>query len=447
MASFAVSGIGSGLDVNSIVTQLMALERQPLNALEDRKKSFDEQLSAYGQLKSQLSTFQGAMKELANLDKFEIYSSTVSNEDYFSVTTDNTAAKGSYELQVTALAQAHSLRTNSGFGDTAHFGEGSLNFTVGGESFSVDVTTDNNTMAGIRDAINNAADNKGVTASIVNNGGVNFLTYTSDKTGLANGISVAATVISGNVGLLAGANLREMTAAQDATVVLGQNNSITISSESNTIDFAIEGVTLNLKKVSPAFETLKVDRDTNAVATTVEQFVNSYNSLQKKIESLRSGELKGDSGLLSIQNSLRNVMNTAPVGLTTNMATLSQVGIKTEKDGTLSLNRTTLDKVLVSDFSGISELFADDDQGFAFRMNTVTKGLLDFNGVIDSRQSGLNGRIKYLNDQITNMEFRMESKETSLRRRYSNLDTLLSQIQSSGSYLTQQLASLPGVSR
>ena len=209
MASLSASGVGSGLDVNGIVSQLMALERRPLDNLNALGTKLNSQLSAYGQLKSGLSTFQTAMKSLSNSDKFQVFSATSSNNDTFTATADKTATVAKYSIEVLSLAKNHKL--TSGMAGSPSYANDSV--SIGGtgileitqdlsgipRTFQVSIDNSNNSLAGIRDAINNATNNSGVRASIVNTGSESKLVLSANNTGLSNEISIGAGSSSGIV--------------------------------------------------------------------------------------------------------------------------------------------------------------------------------------------------------------------------------------------------------
>lgn len=447
MATLSVPGLGSGLDVNGIVTSLMAVERQPLTQLETQKKTFETQLSSYGQLKSAISTFQTAMDDLGDIEKFQIFSATSSNTTVLTASATSAAAAGNYSVVVTQLARAHKMASGlTGVADesTTIGATGTLQVGVGADTFSVVIDGTNNTLAGIRDAINNASANTGVTATILNvddgvGGTESRLVLTSDETGTANALTVSD--VSGNVAsTLAMATVANQSAL-DATLTV---DGFDITSSSNSVTGAIQGVTLEL--VAEGSSTLKLAYDTDAVKESIDAFVGAYNALRATISSLKSGNLKGDNTLLSVQSLLRDTLNTEPTGLTTALSTLSEIGIKTERNGDLSLNTTELDAALASDYAGVAELMADDDQGYAFRLEAVADDMLDIDGLVDSRTKGIDSRIDTLGDRMDNMKYRLELIEKRYRSQFAALDAMLAQLQSTSNFLTQQLSNLPGAS-
>ncbi len=200
MPQIQAPGVGSGLDINSIVNQLMVLERRPLDLLENKQDQAEAQLSAFGQLKSSISSFESAMSNLSSLSKFQIFSPASSDDTILTATADDTAVEGTYDIDVTALAASHKLASNAFSNPTDVVGEGTLSLSVGSNSFDVTIDSSNSTLFGLRDAINNAPTNTGVTATIVNENSGSRLILTSDDAGTANALTVTAT--NGSVGNL-----------------------------------------------------------------------------------------------------------------------------------------------------------------------------------------------------------------------------------------------------
>jgi flagellar hook-associated protein 2 len=443
MPSLSASGIGSGLDVEGLVQSLMSIERQPLNALATRQREFESQLSALGRVKSALSTFQSAMKNLGSLDKFAINTTSSSDDTIFTASSTSVAVAGSYTIDfsndgVNQLAQAHKVNSTYVVADssTSIGATGTVRIQVGAtEYFDVVIDGTNNTLDGIKGAINDALDNKGVTATIINVDSGSRLVLTSDHTGTDYGLTITDQGVGNVASTLA---LADVTAAANAKFKVDGN---LVSSQSNTATGVIEGVTLNLKALGTAgtTETLTIARDNSAVKTNVEAFVKAYNDLNTVISDVGSDELQGDSTLLNVKSQLRSIFNTAPTGLTTSLAYLSEVGITTERSGALTLNSSVLDEALSSDFDGVAELFANDDQGYAFRLEALADQLLDVDGTIDAREDGINLRIDLVKDRQEGLEYRLEIIEKRYREQFGALDSLLANLQSTSNYLAAQL--------
>jgi flagellar hook-associated protein 2 len=448
MASITSAGVGSGLDINGIINQLMALERRPLNVLQNKEAAARTQLSAYGTLKSAISTFQGAMQGLSSASKFKVYGATPEDDSVFTATADSSAAAGTYNVEVVQLAVAHQ-RNSQRYADKD-------TTTVGnaGDVIHVQIGTDNafevaiggKTLAEIRDDINAAADNVGVTATIVPDYDTGTsteyyrLVLTSNETGTSNQLTLSFEDSLGGA-IADPMGFSELRAAKDAMLKVEGYLAVRAS---NTVTDVIEGVSLDLKAVTATGVTRKltVSRDTAAITESVNSFVTAYNDLNKTIKNLRSGDLKGDLTLLSIESGMLGVLNTPPSGLTTSLKYLSEVGVSIQKDGTMALDSSQLETQLAADFNGVSELFANDSQGYAFRLEALAGDYLTTDGVIDAREDGLNSRIDDLDDREAAMEVRLEIVEKRLRSQFSALDALLGQMQGTSSFLTRQLSNL-----
>lgn len=443
--AITAAGVGSGLDIESIVSQLMSVERRPLYALKDREKEFQAQLSAYGRLKSAMSTFQDAMAGLSNPDKFKVFTNTSSNADVLTASSDSTAAAGTYSLQIDRLAQNHKLGSNE-FADTATFGGTAgdgITLTVGSSALTVDLSTAK-TLGQIRDAINADANNPGVTATILNTGtGTQRLILTADESGYDARVqlSYAGTVTAGTLNLstvnkdTAGAAMVDLTQLDAAYSVDG----FALTAASNKVSGVIDGITLELKQVGSADLTLA--RDTDKIIEAAKSFVDSYNSLQGTFRAMRNGDLSGDSTILGIQRQLRSVLNTSPVGLTGTYSALSSVGITTDaKTGELIFNQGDFTAALDTDLSSVAELFSLDAQGYAARFDALADSLLGTDGLIETRKDGLNQRIDRVQDDQAEYEYRLELREKALRSQYAALDGLVGRLNSTSQFLYQQLA-------
>lgn len=378
-------GVGSNLDVNGIVTKLMAVESQPLTQLTKKEAAYQAKLSAYGNLKSALSSFQGALSALNSSSKFTGLSASVADSTVMSASASSVATSGSHTVEVTQLSQAQAMRTNfTAANVTDVVGTGTLTFYFGTDNAgvftpnpekgaqTVTIGPENNTLSGVRDAINSA--NIGVSASIVNDGTTNRLVLSSVN-GAANSLKIAVADGDGNNTDMSGLsqlaydpagvkNMVETLAAKNSTVIV---DGITISSATNQVNTAIQGVTLNLVKTNVGSPTkVTVARDTSSVTTAVDSFVKSYNDLAKTIKDLTSydaktkvaGTLLGDSVVRSVQSQIRGVLNTAIRDLNGESTTLSSIGVSFQKDGTLKLDSSKLTAAVNSDATRVAGLFA-----------------------------------------------------------------------------------------
>ena len=389
--SLATPGVGSGLDITSIVNKLMTVESRPLTALSAKEASFQAKISAYGSLKGGLAALQSALTGLIDARNMKTVKASIVDSTLATVSAQSTAIPGSYSMKVSQLAQAHKVSSTGFTSTTSTVGSGSLTFTFGtyaagtftanaeAAAKSVTIGTGQNTLAGIRDAVNAAG--IGVTATIVNDGSAsgNRLVFTSSATGAANslkvtvadsdttngdamGLSQLAYDPAGTVGN--GKNLAETVVAQNALLVI---DGISVTKASNVIADAIQGVSINLTKADPAVTTtLTVSSDTSGIAKSVQDFVKAYNDLTASIATAtkydtvnkKAAILTGDSAPRIIQSQLRAIVTGSLTGSGLTLTTLSQVGVSFKVDGTLSLDTAKLNAAITGDPSGVGRLFA-----------------------------------------------------------------------------------------
>jgi flagellar hook-associated protein 2 len=375
----SVSGV-SNIDVNSIVSQLMTIERQPIAALDRKTTALQTKVSAYGALKGALSVFQGAMTAMQSPTKFT--SNTVSSSDFtiaFASATA-TAAVGTYELNVTKLATAQVKQSAGVTSDTAASSTGTIGIQVGsGAITNVTIDSSNNTLQGVRDAINGAG--AGVQASIVNDGTAYRLVLTADKTGGANTITVTNGLAAGDVkDALDG--MTEARPAQNAQFTI---NGVSVSSDSNTVSGAISGASVTLSKEGST--KITVSRDTAQAQSAVQTFVKAFNDLQSTVKSLtgydastkKAGVLNGDSGATSILTGIRSMLGESVSGAGS-LRQLSDVGVSFQKDGTLSLDSAKLGDALKTSSTDVAALFG--------RRGTSDNALVSYSGATAATTAG-----------------------------------------------------------
>ncbi len=354
-------GIGSGLDVNTIVSKLMSVEQQPLTLLDKKQASYQTNLSAYGTLSSLFGAFQGAMQNLSNASAFQGITASTADPSIFTATAAKTAAPGTYTVSVTNIAQAQ-VQAAAGIASAqATSSTGTLTIQVGaGAAKNVTLDASNNTLEGLRDTIN-AAD-AGVNATIINDGSTTpyKLVLTSSASGAANTIQITNNLSAGELHDTV-ASLAEVRQGKDASLNV---NGVAVKSASNSVTTVIPGVTLNLIKAGDT--TLSVTRDTSAVQGAVNQFVNAYNNVNDTITKLTAydattktgGPLLGDSLAQNLQTRIRSILSNAVTGTGGTLTTLSQIGVAFQKDGSLAIDGTKLSKALTNNFSDIAALFS-----------------------------------------------------------------------------------------
>ena len=412
--AISAPGIGSNLDVNNIVSQLMALERRPLQALDRKEATFQAQLSAFGTLKGALATFQSALAGLNDGSKFQAYKATVADSGIATVSAANSAAPGSYALEVTQLAQAQKLVAVGQASASAAIGAGTLTFefgTIGGGTFdaqtgrytgatfsangsgakTVTIGASSNTLAGIRDAINAAK--LGVTASIINDGsGTPYrLALTVNDPGQAKSLKISVAGDAALSSLLAhdpaaAQQLSETASARNAQLKI---DGVAITKTTNTISDAIEGVTLNLLKTNAGGATaVAVVRDSGTIKGAVEGLVKAYNEINSTFKNLSSYDaatkqgavLQGDFTILSLQSSIRSALTRALTATGGAYSNLSQIGVTFQKDGTLALDSARFQTALDNAPNDIAALFA--------AIGKATDGAVSYVSATDKTKAG-----------------------------------------------------------
>lgn len=428
-------GIGSGLDVNGLVSQLMALERRPLSLLESKKSAFNSQLSAYGRIKSDLDAFRTAASALKGIGTFDLFKVASTDEKVLAATASSTASAGPHTVNVQSLARAQIQVAGTGYTDTSTaLGlTGDLTFSFGTSSFSVTVNA-GATLADIQSAINTATGNTGVTASILNDGTANGnrLVLTAKNTGTDSVVTIGGSLAPGFV---FGETVPAANAVIDVDGVLG------IQKQSNTVTDVVPGVTLQLKDTGTT--TVTVTRDNEGIAEKVTAFVDAYNKLATTIGDLRKkgGVLEADGSARSVIGELQTEFNTAVAISGNAYGYLAEVGVSFGKDGKLSLDKSAFSSALDKNLGSVVALFTDQTQGFATRLYNRANGMLQADGIIDSREDGLNERIRFTDGNMDQLKVRLENVERRLRAQFAALDSLVGSLQQTSSFLTSQLGS------
>jgi len=356
--------VGS-LDVSSLVSQLMWVERAPVRQLDSKISSYQTKIDAYNSLNSKLSELLSSLNDLDDPEVFSSKSVNVSDDSTLSVSASSSAVEGTYQLSVDRLALYDNFVSDSRFSSSSEaIGTGSFDLLIGGSAYSISIDSSNNTLDGLRNAINSSG--APVNAAIINDGTGYRLTITSEDSGSANAITVQNNTLTLSDGATPLSLSRTHNIADvselDASFTV---NGLAVTSSDNQIDDVIDGVTLNLKNASASTVTLTVANDKEAVKEKIESFVSSYNDaygfLNSQFEVIantgRAGTLAGDSIVRAIQAELGSVVSGAISGLSGNLRTLGSIGIELQNDGTLSVNSADLDDKLDSNFEDIAGLF------------------------------------------------------------------------------------------
>ncbi len=455
MAGIQAGGVGSGLDIESLVTQLVAAERAPLDARITRRESaLTVEISALGGLKGSLATLRDALTGLTTTSSMLLRTATSPDEDVFTASAGAAVPAGSYDVEVVRLATAHRLASDPFVdGRNAVVGTGTLTISFGTTTFEVPVDGTVQTLAGIRDAINGAAGNTGVAAAIINEDAGSRLVLTARATGTAHAITITQAGGDGGLARLVfdpqapGSSTMTQTAAVDALVRV---NGYDFTSATNTVTGAVEGLTLNLKQVDPGtLHALVVADDVAQVTSKIRKFVTDYNAVAKTLRSLqayepttgKAGALLGDAYVRGLENQLRRDLSNPVADLAGGYTSLASIGVKTDATGQLVVDDAKLSAALTADFAGVAAMFTDAD-GVSVRLHGRLEAALGNDAQLALRNVSLNQQVRKLSDEKSRVDARMEAVEARYRAQFSALDALLAQMQATSSYLAQQLGSV-----
>lgn len=459
----AITSVGSGsnLDLEGLLTKIIDNEKEgPTNRLNLKKTTLEANMSALASIKTTLSEFQASLASLKSSSFFSSRTVVAGDSSLISATAGAGAQPGAYSIEVLAMAKAHKVASANFAAASTTVGNGTLNISVGSSTFDVTVTAGvNDTLAGIRDSINNATNNTGVRASILTvsngvGGTASKLVLTSNNTGAANAVSVAVTgdgdsVDGDNAGLsqLASANLSEINPAQDAEITI---DGFAATSSTNQFKNAVEGLTINVLKDGdpdePPASTLTVATNKAGAKDAVEGFVANYNALVTIFNTLTNydpatqtrGLLSGDASVSVMEKQLRRIMTDKVGGAAEGLNTLADLGISTNRNGSISLDDAKLSDAISNNFDGLGELFTGEN-GLATRLDKLATQLTGSGGVFQTRETSMNEQLAKIEDQKDTLNARLTSLEDRYRKQFSALDILVSQLNQTGSFLTQQL--------
>ncbi|MDM0070955.1 flagellar filament capping protein FliD [Variovorax sp. J31P207] len=482
MATITSLGVGSNLDLATLLTQLQTAESQPLVALDAKAKSYTSKLSAYGTVQSALGVLQSAAKKLSDPALFQSVTGTPTVSGILAASSTDASSAGNYSITVSQLAQSQSAIAAGQASTTTAIGSGKITIDFGtitggtldpatgkysGATFAADATrvakpitidASNNTLAGIRDAINGA--DAGVTASIVNDGSgtPNRLVLVSTQTGEASSMRISVDGDAALQNLLgndpAGTqNLKQTVAAQNAKLTV---NGIAITSASNTVKEAIQGSTLTL--VNTGTTGLSMKANTSSVTSAINDFVKAYNSLQSTATTLTAYDadtktgaaLMGDSTLRNLQTRIRQALTTPQAGGTDGFKVLTEIGVSFQKDGTLAVDSTKLDKALGSKLEGVANLFASatgSTAGYGKQIDALVTDLNSTGGSLKVASDGVTATIKQLDKQYDAMQTRVDDTVERYRKQFNQLDVLVNSMNSTLSYLKQQFDAMSSSSK
>ncbi len=456
------------IDVTTVVAQLMEVERRPVNQLNNKSAAYETQLSVLASLKNGVADFQNAVKGLKDTGSFQSFSTTSSNTSALTATAGSTASVGSYALNVSSLAQSQQLVAAGQVSSTAAIGTGAsttLSFDFGtigggtltngtytGASFTsggagvqtVTIDGTNNTLQGIRDAVNDA--DIGVSASIINDGGASpyRLVFSSTATGVDNSMSISVAGDATLSGLLSNdpagtQNLSETLTAQNANFDL---NGIAITKSSNTVTDVVEGVTLNLGAVTTAPVNITVAKDTAAINEAANTFITEYNKLMGELKSLSAyagesgsaGSLAGDPAVRQMINELTEIIGGTVTGGA--YARLADVGITSKPGVGLALDSSIFSAAIDSNLDDLANLFTAEE-GFATKLDTWAS--TSMNVTLTTRTSNINEAISNIADEIELREVRLSSIEQRYTKQFTNLNVVLASMTAQQNFVTSVL--------
>ena len=475
MASISSIGIGSGLDIESMITQLVAVERVPVTKLQTEATSLQTKLSTYGKLQSSMAALRDAASALTRASTWKATVGSSSDPASVAVTTSSSTLPGSYSIEVSRLASVQSNATGVYASADALVGEGTLHielgtwgpgqtsFTPKAGATAVDITVGPpaESLAQLRDKIN--ASNSGVVASVLTDASGARLVLRSAATGEANGFRIGVTDTDGNnsdgLGLSAlafdpSAGILTMAQALAAANASASLNGLPIGSESNTLSNVLDGMTLTLGKVTSAPVLVEAKPDTANIRKALDSFVTAYNDLNKLVAeqtkydaaSKTAGVLQGDSAAVSIRAQMRSLLGSSS-SASAMFGRLAEVGFDVQSDGSIKLDETKLANGLAN-LDEMRKLFANSDlvtpanNGIATQLRAMADQVLGIEGSIATRTEGLRKRIDLNQDRQEMLEDRIAMVEKRLRAQYTALDKQMASLTSLSNYVTQQISAL-----
>lgn len=467
------AGLGSGLDVNSIVSQLVAIESQPITQLQTQAASMQTQLSTWGQISSGMSSLEDAASALIDPSTWASTTASSSNAAAVGVSSTTSATAGNYSVTVSALASSQTLSSAPLSSASSTLGSGTLHiqlgtwntdqsvFTAQAGASAVDVkVAAGDTLSDIAAKISSA--NAGVSASVVTDANGSRLLI-SGATGAANGYRISVSDDDGSntnaSGLSAlafdpSSGVKSMTQTQAAANAQATVNGLSLSSASNSLT-AINGLTLQLNQITTAPVSIAVTQDNDAITKSINAFVTAYNSMATALRTdtkydagtKTAAPLQGDSTAVRLQNQLSTLIGSSS-GASSVYSTLSSIGISVQRDGTLKVDSTKLSTALSNQPAEVKKLFANADpsnqanNGFAQTFFSLTSQALGYQGMLTSRTAGIQQEIDNNSKRQSELQSQVDLYQTRIRAQYSALDAAMAQLNALSSYMSQQITQM-----
>ena len=447
------TGLATGLDTNSLVNSLMELERAPLERVQVDKTWQQTRLDAFKQFDSLLNAFKTKVDGLGDRDQYYRMKASSTTQEFFTVSAGNDAVEGNYQVEVHSLAQVQKSYSNTtdggsndiGFSskDDSILGTGDIILTVNGVDHTITLDSENNSLQGLMDAINDA--DIGLNASIINDGSDNPYRLTLTASSVENAFSVNTSGLTGGT-----ETFENFATSQPAAQAHIEVDGINIYSDSNTFSDTIPGLTIDLLKAEVGTTTkVTVLEDKTALEANLQAFVAGYNGVvsfitgQSTIGDTEAGVLAGDSALNSVKRHLQDMLTQSNENSGV-FSILSQVGFETQKNGTLVLNTSTLNEAIDQDYDSLVSLLAgedgEEDGGIITEFEDYLENMIDSSsGFYAAREQAINSNIESMDSRMEMMELRLQKREETLRAQFNAMEVLVSSMNAQSSFLTQQL--------
>ncbi len=456
--SISSAGSGSGIDIRGLVDDLLASEGRAKTAKFDATESLTlAKITSFGTLNSALAELQTKISSLKEVSNFQQRLVTSEDETVLAAIADSAASQGTYSIEISQLATTHKVSSADFANSGTIVGTGTLKFTTGTVEHSFNITSDDQTLSGIKDKVNEVSGVTGITATIINTDTGTRLMFAASSPGTDNVFTIS--IVDDNDGNDSdNAGLSQLDSAyttitQTAVDAILTIDGATVTSSSNTIEDAIDGVTFDLLKTNVGdAKTLTVSLDKGTVRTSIQEFVENYNAIVDTISSLNSvdadntensGVLVGDSVLRNLDLQIRRVLGASVSTVPGGIRTLAEIGITTDRfTGKLQLNNTELNEALDQDFDAVGLLFAKKDEGIALKLDELISRYIGSSGIINSKTTGLNSSISLLTEQREQLERNLQSMELRLLTQFIAMDIIVAKLRSTSDFLTQQLSSL-----
>ena len=467
MATISSPGIGSGLDIKSIVSQLVALEKAPLQQLDIRTATIQTKISAFGQIKSLVSPLADAASTLNSLTTWNAVATSSSNTKAVTASAIGGTAATTFSVEVQALAKPQDTASASILPVGSAVGAGTLRLTAGvwtppvgltpasfapGTATPIDITvTATDKLTDIASKINGAG--AGVTATVLTDASGERLLLRSKATGEVGGFQLSVTSdADGNpndaAGLsrtVVGTTVTQYGADAEATI-----NGIPVTSSTNTFANVVSGVSLTVGEVTSSAVTVGVTKDMSAITGAIDAFVKAYNALNNSLNELTkydpsnksAGILQGDSTAVGLQTALRGLLQSGTVGSA--FSRLADIGVTQQLGGNLAVNTTKLNAALDTQLDDVKSLFRADNgnpltNGVTQKFKAFTAGLLATDGFFSSKDSTLKRTLDATAKDKVRVNEKVARVEAALNRRYSALDAQVASLSALNAYVAQQV--------